>query len=1023
MTRPAPTWALNAAALDAGGDPHLQPGVHVRVLPGPGLGLPLAPLLVSRTVLGPGEKAGDEVDVVWTDPDGEQVFPPFALDPERPVTGWLDPAPHDPVLWAVVLVADAPKRPGPGDVQRPFPIGALRRSGVRVDALVSGVHGSAVVATATGAPYQVAATGMDRVEVRGRGRVTGIRVLRASVVAEQPGREWRLLALPVERGARYQGIDDAMSRARDRVLRGAPQRLGLHDEPHADHPMLCSLVGQGEEIDRVEVLWRARLEAMVDVLVNDLSDSPSQLLMPQEPLAGTAAGGTLRLPALAGVLQGALDPGVGRLLGLVEHDEAPAGSDGDIAVYTVRGAWALRPRDLGPLLSLLTLGPGDDPDDFPLPLPELARAGGEGLFADLWTAAAVVLGAAAPRPAPPGVGPSEDLGWLPEVPPSAHRHVVLAVSGLVPAAALAVAAETAGVLGLNPRLPEVLDPGAPDRAVAIVPGVLAEVGPSPAATAPGQGEVHDRAASAKGTTYRVAQADWFGRWSTWAHGSIGDGVRPAVPVPVLEASYLPPAVAGAPGELEVRCAQPRDRDLAPGSFPLERLVVSATVGAGPPVAGAAPRAAEPPPGADATPLAVRVTVPPLAPAEKRWLLATARWEDTAGRLSEPSPPTRAQAADPRAPAALTLPNTLVYGSRPDALGRSRVQLRWPAQPAPTAYRVYHADETTLRTRLESLTTPAAAAARSSLAAARTAPDRAAVFRDNAGLFDRSCFELLTASPLLAPAGGQLTYEHSVSGSLRVLLFYRVVPLSDSGAEAAFTLCTLLPRGIPNTPPPPTPSLEPAADPADPTRVVLTVTVPAGAQAPVAVRLRRSRVTGADALSMPVVATATPATWPAVLSDRGGAPWDASLRFSPWSTYTWRAEVQGQPEPGSTLPGAWSQPSAPVSWRVVPPPPLPATAGTATPDGSGVVVRFGHPEPLDGGPAGTYVLDVYRRVPPGSTSSVASGSLGSHPAAALRQPDGSYEIRDTIAPPAGTVYLVEVADPLDRRSPRAEIATL
>jgi hypothetical protein len=206
------------------------------------------------------------------------------------------------------------------------------------------------------------------------------------------------------------------------------------------------------------------------------------------------------------------------------------------------------------------------------------------------------------------------------------------------------------------------------------------------------------------------------------------------------------------------------------------------------------------------------------------------------------------------------------------------------------------------------------------------------------------------------------------------------------------------------------------------RVVLTVSVPAGQTAPVALRLRRSRVSGADALSMPVVATATPASWPAPVTDRGATPWDASQRFAPWSTYTWRAEVQGAPEPGSTLPGLWSGASAPASWKVIPPAPGPVSPGTAVASAAGVQLRFTSPNSLDAGGEGSYTLDVYRVTPSGS--GVASAAVGTYAAGAKRQPDGSYLIEDTTpGVPAGTQYLVEVCDPLGRRGPRGVVATL
>lgn len=428
-------------------------------------------------------------------------------------------------------------------------------------------------------------------------------------------------------------------------------------------------------------------------------------------------------------------------------------------------------------------------------------------------------------------------------------------------------------------------------------------------------------------------------------------------------------------------------------------------------------------------LAAALPVPGLGVSEKRTLTVSARWVDTGPRTSDPSPPVAVQAVDPRAPAPLVLPDTLEYAARPDALGRCQVDLTWTAA-AGTAYRVYASDETTLRQRLDTLVaagTPGAAAARAALATATTAPQRAGILRAHAGLFDRTCFELLTPSVLLATSAGRRSYRHEVSGSLEVLVFYKVLPVAvlatnpqlQLGGETAFGASTLLVRGVPNSAPPPTPSLTARADPSDPRAVRLTVAVPQGQTQPVTLRLRRSRVSAAEAREMPVVATLTSGTWPTTVVDRGATTWDPSLRLADWSTYTWRVEVQGGPEPGSTLPGLWSQASAPASRRIVPDPPGAVTLGSAIAVAGQVEVRFSCVDTLEGGPEGSYRFDIYRRTP----DPTSSGPVGSYASHELRQPDGRYLLRDTILPPSGTTYVVEVTDPLGRRGPRVGVGTL
>ncbi len=1059
MSRFAPPWALTAAALDGRGDPHLRPGVHLRVLPGPTLGLPVAPLLVDRISLGSGERIEPATDVLWTDARGDSLPVPFDLAPASPATAWLPSDPGNPVIYAEVLVKPVsithgqrfgrvpfgetgPMGRGLGAARLPFPFPfpepprrPLPKSGVRVDAIVSGIHGPSVVATATRAPYQVCATGMDRVQVTGAGTVVGIRVLRAFQVHERPGREpWHYLALPIERGGRYEGFADAWGRAEDRVLRGAPQLLGLHDDPDAADPSSCDPVAPSDDMERVKLLWALRLEPMVRAIVDDLSGPPARLLMAPQPLSGTSvATATLEVPPLTGVLQGAFDPGVGRLLGLVEHDDSPPGSSGDIVVYVVRGAWTAHAKSAGWLGPLLLLGGPDDPGDFPLPLPSLVKDQREGTFVDLWTMAAAVVGLVSPTLPGPVVGAPQDLGWVPEVPPTARRHVVLPLSGLAPAAAIALARESPGVVGLNPRLRDVFGAGAPDRATPIVPGVLAENGAASAASAPGQGEVHDRFTLEGATDYRVAQSDWFGRWSPWARASVGDGVRPPVPVPVIEAAYVDPATLGGSGTMQVRCLQPRDPDLPPGGFPLDALAVTATVGGGGPVAGsaAAIRGAAPA-GVDAAPLIVSLNVPPLAPAELRDLVATARWKDAGGRLSAESPPAHAQAVDPRAPAPLTIANTLEYAARPDALGRSRVRVQWNAT-ANTAYRVYFSGRDD----------PAAAPVRSrggghpwcrerphrvDLGLLGTRPGRGVPHQRRAlrpdvlrAVDTHAAARHVVGADVVRPRGVRLAPRDRVlqgaagvgAGDFAAAAARRGDILRRVGARAA--RCAEQPCATcadPHGCPPRDRSAQGAADgggAGGPDRAGRDAAAP-------------QPVSGADALAMPVVSSSTPAAWPAVVDDDGATPWDSSLRFAPWSTYTWRAEVQGGPEPGSSVPGLWSGSSTPVSWKVVPAPPVAVTPGTAVLGATGVQVRFSSTNSLDAGGEGAYVLDVYRVTPAASTE--PSGAVGSYPAGARRQPDGTYLIEDT-APsvPAGTSYLVEVCDPLGRRSPRVSVATL
>jgi len=130
-----------------------------------------------------------------------------------------------------------------------------------------------------------------------------------------------------------------------------------------------------------------------------------------------------------------------------------------------------------------------------------------------------------------------------------------------------------------------------------------------------------------------------------------------------------------------------------------------------------------------------------------------------------------------------------------------------------------------------------------------------------------------------------------------------------------------------------------------------------------------------------------------------------------------------------LPGVWSSPSAPASTRIVPSgPPQPPEKGAAVREGTEVHLTFTAPEPLDAAPGEDFTIDVYRQVPGGlgaggPVAAVPSGPVGTFPAATIRRPDGTYFVKDPFEAPKDTVYLAEIADPLGRRSPRLEVATL
>ncbi|HEY8087850.1 MAG TPA: hypothetical protein VIF09_08395, partial [Polyangiaceae bacterium] len=508
---------------------------------------------------------------------------------------------------------------------------------------------------------------------------------------------------------------------------------------------------------------------------------------------------------------------------------------------------------------------------------------------ELWTVAGASIGVPPDPPLAPVLDPPVDGPWLPATPPACTRVVDVPLHGVAFAAALAFArTDGRGLTPLNPKT-------AAGKPMPLFAGTARD------STAPGQARLEDRTADDSVPTYRVAQGDWFGRWSDWATELGPAKARTPPPRPILEVDYQPPSwtpaapftppspvpAGGLSGLLSVRVPVPDNTKLPPGANQLASLRVVVTSGGasfsdaryaipsttGTPgsspgvwlVAGTTTAS-----GTLQPVLVVQMNGPALMPSASSVLTVTAYWIDSAGVSSDPSaaPPRQQTIYDPRPPPGPTLPSTLQYTARPDATGRARVELTW----APTGdhYRVFYADENQLALGIAKLANGTAAiltalspSAKAAVQATATtaqadlssapsgAADRAARFLAHANLFDWSMFQNLTASPLRAPSSGNVVFRDEVSGSLRVLSFYRVIAVSANNVAADFASAPLVPVAVPNDGPPARPTLSvkavaPAstASPSAPGGAELTLHVPLGAVAPVHLRVRRS-IVGSD----------------------------------------------------------------------------------------------------------------------------------------------------------------------------------
>ena len=184
-----------------------------------------------------------------------------------------------------------------------------------------------------------------------------------------------------------------------------------------------------------------------------------------------------------------------------------------------------------------------------------------GRLLSLGTVAPLIVGVPPDRPARPSLGALRSGAWNTTlIPPAGARQVTVPLSGLVAANQLAFARlDFSGPAALNEAGP---DGGKLPISAAVLPD----------ATAPGQGEVYDRLGPPSPTRYRIAQADWFGRWSDWSEGLVAAAARPRPPRPVPELFYAQPALPNPmhslplSGTIRIRVGVPQPTQLPPGSL-------------------------------------------------------------------------------------------------------------------------------------------------------------------------------------------------------------------------------------------------------------------------------------------------------------------------------------------------------------------------------------------------------------------------------------------------------------------------
>ena len=956
---------LRVSTLGAEGDPDVGDGVHVSVSLNPVLGWPLHPF-----ACGIAENAeANDIAAHWFDRYGRSIEPPFEIDAEGPVTVLLHgigAAGDPPWCWVRVLID--------GD-------------DAIVDALDPIADGRPF-ARRTAEPYSFGASAIRRLRLSGHGTVEGVIGVSAARVVERF--QWfEPFGLPIDDAAWYAG-GMGEGPALDRVARAAPQRLGPPDDPE----MAGVPVTAGDEVDRITGLrdqvlpWiKAAFHGSVppDQAVLTFTTPAHDRAVPHaDPVPQDTHSGMPCVPALTAQ---AADPGLARYLGMATTLPV-APPYGDEPMIVVVGAWFAfhGARKVGPwrLRDLI---------------PESRL---EGLLADAITADLSALRERLGRgreirvlPVVAGVGATPDRPPAPDLsaPPGAWRgeswQQQILLRGTPPAGPVALARLTPGGTRSLHRVHG-------NRAVVLLAGTAQ--GASPADRPNAVADI-DIPVDPGGASWQVVQADRFGRWGDPASVSGPLPPRPRPRQPVLRSHILSAALdrgdtaPRSPATLRLDVTVPETLEC--GALPLSTVefTVDGTVAA--------------------LPVADEVTheapAPDTLPGQQVAVTVSAVFIDEQDGRSDAATSV-VTVHDPRPLPVVRTGPALLWSGRQDPTGGSELALAWPAPSPDARYRVYLAGSERLAGQLDGL--------RASLAGD--------IWHLRETLADRGAFSLITDEPL-APVDGVVSLRHTLPGTLRGVVFVRVVPVTQGGVQADFARCGLVPVAVPHGEVPPSPTVRATAGQDGVVTIsveadgisarLLTATSPGR---PPEARVRRAR-TAVDPFFAPVVAAAPltesrPGVWTATLTDTPPG-------LLPYQQVTYWAEVRYPPElalPDDVMPvpvddGVTTPPGVPTGdveslWS---PPSLPTTAmlvPETVPDITGALTytRDAGTDVISGAlPEGGLTIQLWAKTP---TALVAIDSVEAGP-------DFTYTVPTTTA----TAYYARLSDPLGRGGDLTEIA--
>lgn len=594
----APSWAFTAEAIDAVGDTHLPPGIHVRALPSAGLGLPATPLVVYRTVITPDHVKRHALGqgVIWVDSHNNTLTAPFDVTPDNPVYGYF---PLPDVLWAELnaVPATLPSVLDGLTIKDLVPTAVLEKVtsarltpllthltrvaqdnlteesrselystdamfnptatlGVRSENLRSAIalprkqaplffeaitqtaQGPAAFQTRHQAPYTLAAWTIPLVRVSGQGRVNGIRYLPAERLKEFEQQSiWGVWSLPVTSpGPRYTPTSNAQSEAKDRVQRAAVLRQPMHVAYGASAPSTAPSADGNDAFARV-LQVEPEVQRWLNRLLHDFS-APPWALKDDQSIQGQASS-NVAVPIEPFLLAGAVDPDLGHYLGFGDVDLEADAPGGALVIYRIRGVWRWDPQRWHKLqVPAFASGQRQKIEQLLESFPELKKFDivpkDQGPFVDLYTQAVALVGSPPDAPRPVRFTAAEDRGWLAEPPPPKVRRALRLLATGFNPRALAALAAT-DLNGFRTLHPFVkIGRVSPGQPLPTGTPLPLVVSRPAEALTPGEGRFEDRDAAASAVDYQLAQGDWFGRWSGWTYFNAPDKARTVPMKPTLE---------------------------------------------------------------------------------------------------------------------------------------------------------------------------------------------------------------------------------------------------------------------------------------------------------------------------------------------------------------------------------------------------------------------------------------------------------------------------------------------------------